>query len=124
VRVLTNAAEAEAAALAAGYTIVQPERMGFFDQARLFSQASHVVGATGAWAANLLFVPQDARIDIFYPETARVEKAVWSAMAEALQMQATPVYCPVTLLRPEPFTIQSDFMIPIDLLNGLLRQDA
>lgn len=124
VRALTNATEVEAAAQAAGYAIVQPERMGFFEQARLFSQASHVVGATGAWAANLLFVPRDARIDIFYPETARVEKAVWSTMAEALQMQADPVYCPVTLLRPEPFTIQSDFMIPIEVLSDLLRQGA
>lgn len=124
VRALTNAVEVEAAARAAGYAIVQPERFGFFDQVRLFSQASHIVGATGAWAANLLFAQEDARIDIFYPETAKVEKAVWSTMAEALQMRADPVYCPVTLLRPEPFTIQSDFMIPIELLNDLLRHGA
>lgn len=123
-RALTNASEVEAAARAAGYTIVQPEGLSFIDQVKVFSHASHIIGPTGAWAANLLFAPQDAKIAIFYPDTIRVEKQLWSTMAEALEMQASTVYCPVTLLRPEPYTIHSDFMIPLELLGDLLRQGA
>ncbi|WP_293348843.1 glycosyltransferase family 61 protein [Phenylobacterium sp.] len=121
VRSLSNAPEVEQLAQEAGYTVVQPERMGFFEQVRLFSHASHIMGPTGAWAANLLFAPQNASIDVFYPETARTPKTVWGTLGEALGASVNDIYCPVTRVHA-PFPIHSDFRVPLDLLGDLLRR--
>jgi len=123
VRSLSNADQVEAMARDAGYVVVQPERMGFFDQVRLFAQASHIMGPTGAWAANLLFAPTDAAIDVFYPESARTGRTVWGALAEALGMAVDDVYGPVTKVHA-PFPIHSDFEIPPDQLRAILNQRA
>lgn len=121
IRSLTNAAEVEDMVQAAGYTVVQPETMTFFEQVRLFGQASHIMGPTGAWASNLIFAPKDAVIDVFYPETARIEKAVWGAMVGAIGMKLNDIYCPVTRLL-KPWAIHSDFSVPADFLKDLLRE--
>ncbi|WP_296595297.1 glycosyltransferase family 61 protein [Phenylobacterium sp.] len=121
VRNLSNAAEVEAAVKAAGYAVVQPETMGFFDQVRLFASASHIIGPTGAWAANLLFAPQDCRAAVFYPDAARIEKAVWDTMAATLGIHVRNVYCPVTTLRPPPFEIHSDFTATPEIMADLLN---
>lgn len=119
VRNLSNAAAVEAAAQAAGYAIVQPETLGFFEQVRLFASASHIIGPTGAWAANLVFAPQDCRAAVFYPDAARIEKAVWDTMAATLGIHVRNVYCPVTTLRPPPFEIHSDFTATPEIMAEL-----
>ena len=50
-----------------GFLIVQPEKMNFASQIKLFSQAEVVMGARGAGFANILFA-KNARIIIIRPE--------------------------------------------------------
>lgn len=118
-RALSNAQELEALAVAAGYRIVDPGRMTLLAQARTFSAASHIVGPTGAWAANLVFA-HDARVTIFYPETCAVEgENLWGALGRICGLETHEMYGPITrLLAPMP--IHSDFMIPPEAFRAQL----
>jgi len=72
-RIVTNAAELEEFLVAQNYVIIEPEKLTFLQQARLFGHAKIVVGSSGAALANILFSPSDARIFILigkYPETS------------------------------------------------------
>ena len=50
-----------------GFLIVQPEKMNFASQIKLFSEAEVIVGATGAGFANILFA-KNARIIVIQPD--------------------------------------------------------
>ncbi|MBB3967275.1 glycosyltransferase family 61 protein [Rhizobium metallidurans] len=72
-RRVTNAAELEAALTDRGYTIVEPEKLGFIEQVRLFASAKTIVGSSGAALANLVFAPSSARTHVLigrYPDTS------------------------------------------------------
>ena len=56
VRDLLNQSEIETMLVKEGFTIIEGEKLSLGDQVRVFSQASHVVGPTGAGMANLLFL--------------------------------------------------------------------
>jgi len=121
VRTVTNSAEVEQLAIDAGYQVVQPERYGFVEQVRLFSSASHIIGPTGAWAANLLFVPESAKVSIFYPESAKRKKSIWGMLGECLGVKVDDVYGPISSLHPRQ-DVHSDYIVPVDICRELLRQ--
>lgn len=119
-RNVTNIQEVERLAHEAGYRIVEPEHLSFFEQVELFSRASHIIGPTGAWAANLLFAPETAQIEIFYPETARTPRDIWAGLGEALGLNVEVLYCPIT--QPyKHYPIHSDFLIPLEHLAARLH---
>jgi hypothetical protein len=122
-RHLTNAEEVEALAVEAGYEIVEPEQMSFFEQVRLFAGASHIMGPTGAWAANLLFAPPTAKVDIFYGAKCKVEKSLWAMLGQCFGMTVNDVYCPITHLN-ERHPIHSDYHVPAELCHDLLHERA
>lgn len=119
-RILSNADEAERMAVAAGYQVIDPGGLAIGDQIRLFSSASHIIGPTGAWAANLLFARDDAKVTVLYPQTCATEKNTWKALGEACGIEVEELYGPVTLLR-ERQPIHSDFMVPPEVLAARLR---
>jgi capsular polysaccharide biosynthesis protein len=118
-RMLSNADEAERLAVAAGYQVIDPGGLDLYDQIRIFSSASHIVGPTGAWAANLLFARDDAKVTVLYPETCATEKNTWKALGEACGIEVDEVYCPITLRKRQP--IHSDFRVPPEELAARLR---
>jgi len=119
-RSVTNAQEVERLAQEAGYRIVQPEHLNFFQQVELFSSASHIMGPTGAWAANLLFAPETAQIDVFCPETTKTDRNVWVGLGEPIGLKVDILYCPIT--RPHKhYPIHSDFVIPLQELAARLH---
>lgn len=110
-RLMTNADEAERMAIAAGYRVIDPGALSFADQVRLFSAASRVIGPTGAWAANLIFTREEAKVTILYPATCKSEKTVWTSLGDICGVEIDELYCPVTRLN-ERQPIHSDFMVP------------
>lgn len=118
-RNLDNGQRIEELAIAAGYEIVEPQLLSFEEQVRLFASASDIVGATGAWAANLLFAQPGARVHIFQPETARNNVSLWAAIGQALGLNVQDSYCPVTRFwKKHP--VHSDFMVPEELVKAVL----
>jgi len=118
-RHLTNADEAERLAIAAGYRVIDPGVMGLKEQIDAFSAASHIIGPTGAWASNLLFARDDAKVTILYPSTGAVEKNIWKMLGEVCGIDVEELYCPVTHFR-ERQPIHSDFRVPIEELASRL----
>lgn len=61
-RVMTNEAEVEAAARAAGFAIIWPETLSLSDQIRAFSGARLLLGPSGSGMLNVAFASHPARI--------------------------------------------------------------
>jgi capsular polysaccharide biosynthesis protein len=119
-RNVANWDEVEEAAIGAGYEVVDPGRLTFREQIKLFSSASRILGPTGAWAANLIFVPEGATVAVFYPSTARSPNSLWSELGKTIGVQVDDVYCPVSPSGSQDW-IHADFSIPMDRLGDLLR---
>lgn len=116
-RMVTNADEVERLATAAGYRVVDAGALDFLEQVQIFSAASHVLGPTGAWAANLAFVNPDAKVSIFYPQACAADRNIWRGLGEACGVEVTEIYCPISRYR-ERQPIHSDFIIPPEALRS------
>ena len=110
-RLLTNADELERIAVGAGYKVIDAGAMTFEDQIRLFSAASHIVGPTGAWLANLVFTREDAKVTVLYPVTCESGTAIWTRLGDICGVPTEGMFGPITIYR-ERQPIHSDFMIP------------
>lgn len=117
-RMLVNTTTLATIAQTAGYEVVDPGVLNFFDQVKLFSSASHICGPTGAWAANLLFVPEGAKVTIFSPESIQ-SPSLWVALGKAVGIDVIDVFCPITNLNFRQ-SIHSDFMLAEDRFRDLL----
>ncbi|MCP4473927.1 MAG: glycosyltransferase family 61 protein [Gammaproteobacteria bacterium] len=80
-RAVTNMAEIEKALLARGYTIVEPEKLTFLQQVKLFSQAEVIVGSSGAALANILFASKNVKIFILIGKYANTCYWYWQNIA-------------------------------------------
>jgi len=110
-RLLTNAEEIERTAVAAGYHVIDPATMSFEEQIRVFSAASHIIGPTGAWLANLIFTREDAVVTVLYPVTCETGTGIWTRLGDVCGVAVRTMLGPITLYR-ERQPIHSDFMIP------------
>jgi capsular polysaccharide biosynthesis protein len=65
IRNVINADEVEQLMVSRGFSIVEPEKLTFIDQVRLFTNAEVVVGSSGAAFGNIVFCPPTTEIYIF-----------------------------------------------------------
>jgi hypothetical protein len=91
VRHLVNDAEIEDRLVAAGFTIVEPEKLTFDEQVELFSEAEIVVGATGSALANLIFCPATCPVIILISNFRQTPYWYWHNMASAVGNQVVHV---------------------------------
>lgn len=120
-RHIVNEAEIEALATAAGYEIVDPGASTFRDQVSLFSQASHIVGPTGAWISNLACAPSGAKVAIFLPETATADAdGFWKPLGDIFDLDVSEHHCPIPELHERP--IHSDFVVPPELARQIFSR--
>jgi hypothetical protein len=117
-RKLENTGTLAGIAQAVGYEVVDPGMLNFQDQVDLFSSASHICGPTGAWAANLLFVPEGAKVTILSPESIQAP-SLWVGLGNAVGIDVRDVFCPITKLHVRQ-PIHSDFMLAEDRFRALL----
>lgn len=118
-RSIVNFDEVERRAVAAGYTVMAPEDYSLNQQVRMFSTASHIIGPTGAWLSNLLFVRRRTRVAVFYPETCR-EGPIWNLLGRACGVEVEEIFCPIAKY-DELQPIHSDYFVPPEILNPLLK---
>lgn len=119
VRNLVNSAEVEALARTAGFEVVDPAQLSFVQQVKLFSQASQLAGPTGAWVANLAFVPEGAKVTVFHSELTRAERSHWGPLGDIFGLQLTELYGPVPKVW-DRHAIHSDYLVPLDELRTRL----
>ena len=72
-RRLANEPDLEPRLKEMGFSIVQPERLGLVEQAKLFSAADCIVAPHGAGLTNVVFAPPGAHlVELFHPNAAAV----------------------------------------------------
>ena len=72
IRNVVNADEVEKFLLSKGFTVVEPEKLMFWQQVGLFYHAKTIVSASGAALANMIFAPNGAKVFILiskHPDT-------------------------------------------------------
>ncbi len=80
-RTLSNGAEIEAALSRLEFETIDPARLGILEQARIFGEASVVVGVHGAGLANIAFMPPGGTVLEIVP--SRFMSACYAVLAAA-----------------------------------------
>lgn len=81
IRQLINSKEIEAFLAARNYAIIEPEKLDFIQQVRLFSNAKIIIATSGAAVANIIFSSKQARIFILIGQYAETSYWYWQNMA-------------------------------------------
>lgn len=84
VRLVKNADEIEQLLKQRGFSVVEPEKLTFAQQAEMFAEASIIVGSSGAALANLVFAHPSTRIIIMIGKQPDTSYWYWQNMACAL----------------------------------------
>lgn len=88
-RRVTNEAELLAVLVPAGFEVVVPGSLTVAEQAALFAQASHVVGAHGAGMTNIAFCPPGTRVlELFH---RRYGTYAFAVLAQAARLDYRPL---------------------------------
>jgi capsular polysaccharide biosynthesis protein len=124
-RGLLNEAELVETATAAGLEVVEPGTMTFEDQLELFSNASLVVGASGAVMANYLMMSRGSRV-IALTSEALTDFILPAVIAAVAGVDFTYVSGPTSRSLADSGTrnnwIHSDFSVPRDVLAAALGE--
>jgi len=91
IRSVTNEKIIEESLVKQGFTVIEPEKLSFREQIKIFSQAEIVVGATGSAIANMIFCKPKTRIVILIPEFANTSYWYWQNIASAVGNMVTYV---------------------------------
>jgi hypothetical protein len=119
-RQILNLDEVETTLLEAGFVTVRPEKLSFVEQVALFSSAEHIVGASGAAMANMIFCKPHARVSIcigIHPDTSYW---YWQNMACAAGNSVNYILC-----RNRPSsnpTIHDDFTVDLSALKDAIQR--
>jgi len=73
IRKVVNATEIEKLLTSRGYVVVEPEKLTFSQQVKLFNNAKTIVSSSGAALANMVFASRSSKIIILigkYPDTS------------------------------------------------------
>jgi len=117
-RNVTNSAEIEALLFEHGFDVVEPEKLDFFEQVRVFSNAEIIVGATGAAFANLIFCMGDAQIFIMISRHESMPYYYWQNMACAVGNSVSYVLGDVNVASVND--IHGDFAVPLASVRDAL----
>lgn len=117
-RNLSNQAEIESLLVEMGYAIVEPEKLTFKQQIKLFSNASTIIGSAGAALANIIFTPSNAKIFILIGAHPDMIYGYWQNVACSSGKEISYVVGEID--GRDYLGVHSDFRIdPNDLLDAL-----
>lgn len=107
---------------ALGFEAVDPSRLRFLDQVRLFAEANCVVGANGSAFANLIFAPPSTMVFNLISEEQVQEAGNWIAnLTNLFQQRYAPLVCASTG-EANARTISIDVDLVVDRVTRFLQQ--
>lgn len=122
-RKLVNHLEVENIAKEKGFVVVQPENLSFIRQIKLFSNATHIIGPTGAWLSNLLFVKPSTKVTVLFPHVENSPPpSLWQGLGKCFDINVDDIYGDVFEFNPNQ-PIHSDFQIAPQLMLNLLSKE-
>jgi capsular polysaccharide biosynthesis protein len=83
-RQLLNTTEIENILVAKGFEIIFPEHLSFYTQVQIFSEASIIIGQSGAGLANCIFAPKNCKILIIYSDVPQTNLQLFNAVIEPI----------------------------------------
>ena len=101
--------------------MLQPELLTFREQAQVFSEAETVIGPTGAWLANLIFLRPEAIVHILNPITCKTVTSPWKRIGDVFGISVTDYYSKNIVLN-EFQPIHSSFTFSAEELGEILKQ--
>ncbi len=117
-RAIENSAQVEGFFEQAGFQIVQPDRLSFQEQVRLFSEASQVFGIMGAAMCNCIFSPPTTVVGYLAPDY--MLSSFFLDMETALGRSAINImYCP-TIGNAGP-TLRRNIQVDMSQLSQFYR---
>ncbi len=108
-RKVTNVAEIENLLVLRGFSIIEPEKLSFLEQVRLFANADIIFGSSGAALANIIFCRPGTEINIFISVFADTSYWYWQNIACAIGCGVN--YYFGKTLDNSRFGIHSDFQV-------------
>lgn len=109
-RRLLNSDVIEALLVSQGFTVVEPEKLGFTMQVQLFQNADVIIGATGAAMANIIFSNSRAHIAILISQQEGFIYWYWQNIACASGGRVR--YIIGEKISKNPNNIHVDFYVP------------
>lgn len=103
-----------------GYEIIVPEALTFIEQVEIFSAANRIIGPTGAWLANILFVNNEAQVAVLNPNTAYCSNSIWKMLGKIVGVHVSDYYFEV-IEKNEYQPIHSDFHVSLTDFEKLLN---
>lgn len=103
------------------YDIIIPETLTFIEQVKIFSNAEKIIGPTGAWLANLLFVNSDAHVIVLNPSTLNTSISIWKKLGEIVNVNVSDYYFD-DITKNEYQPIHSDFYVDCKIFENLLNE--
>ena len=120
-RNLLNINELASLAREHNFELLQPELLTFREQAQVFSEAETVIGPTGAWLANLIFLRPEAVVHILNPITCKTVTSPWKRIGDVFGISVTDYYSKNIVLN-EFQPIHSSFTFSAEELGEILKQ--
>jgi len=118
-RMVLNFHDIENSLLERGFSIIEPEKLTFVEQVRLFSQAEIVVGSTGSALANIIFSKPSAQIIIMSSNHKDLPYWYWQNIACTVGCRVK--YVLGDIARFSDLGIHADFQVnPSDVLEAVL----
>ncbi len=116
VRKVTNSAELEDFLVARGYVVVEPEKLLFTEQVRLFNNASEIISPTGAALSNAFFCKPGTQITVLMSKHPDMIYRYWCNMLTPIGMNVR--YVLGNNVGGSNAGIHGDFMVDVaDVMN-------
>jgi len=93
IRPMRNADEVEAWVSEYGFKVIEPDKLSFSEQVKLFSTAESIVAQAGAGLGNMIFAPQGCRIVILSAWSPLINYYYFSNLASIFGHKCTYVLC-------------------------------
>lgn len=119
IRKVTNAADLEKIAVAKGFIIVEPEKLTFFQQVQLFSNAKIIIGSSGAAMASIVFSSPATKIIVLIGKFQDTSYWYWQNMACTSGQSISYVMGEVK--NNDLAGIHADFMIDLDDFSSSMK---
>lgn len=117
-RSLNNSNEIRDFLVNEGFEIIYPNEFTFEEQIRLFSEASIVIGASGAAFSNIVFMQPNTHAIIFSPKTNGANYYIFQPMADIAKVNLTHI---LTNNSSQNQSIHASASVNIEEIKALLR---
>lgn len=119
-RKVVNLTEIEKFIVSQGYTIVEPEKLTFLQQIKLFRNARTIISTTGAALSNAIFCKPGTQVAVLMSKHENMIYRYWCNMLTPIKVKVAYVLGNIT--ENQDLGIHGDFFVDIENVRDLLKE--